>query len=283
MDANMFDFTGQVAIVTGGGRGIGRAIAQELASAHAAVAVVARSQTEIDETVDLIIQSGGKAIAICADVTDRAAVEQMATRVDQELGAVDLLVNNAGIISTVGPTWEADPDEWRRVIDINLNGPFLCARSVLPGMIERKRGYIINVSSGAGMFAIAYGNSYCAAKTALARFGECLALETQALGIKVFTIDPGGARTAIGNYLIESEAARKWTPQFRQYALEVGIYPSPDAPANLVMLLASGKVDSLSGRFFGVDNDMDQVMLEAEKIVQDDLYMLRLGRLHQYG
>jgi NAD(P)-dependent dehydrogenase (short-subunit alcohol dehydrogenase family) len=276
-----FDFTGQVAVVTGGGRGIGRAIAQALASARAAIAVVARSQAEIDETADLITRSGGKALAIRADVSDRVAVEQMARQVERELGTVDLLVNNAAILPTVGPTWEADPDEWRRVLEVNLYGPFLCAHAVLPSMIERKRGRIVNVSSAAGRFAIAYGNSYCAAKTGLARFGECLALETQALGIKVFTIDPGGVRTVMGNQLIESEAARKWTPQYHQYAVEVGVYNTPEESASLVMLLASGKVDSLSGRFFTVNDNMDQAILQAGQVTESELYMLRVDNLPQ--
>ena len=281
MDTQAFDFTGQVAIVTGGGRGIGRATAQALASAHAAVAVVARSQAEIDETVDLISKSSGKALAICADVADRGAVEQMARQVERELGVVDLLVNNAGMVNTVGPTWEADPDEWRRVIDVNLYGSFLCARTVLPGMIERKRGYIISVSSGAGMWPVAYGSSYCSAKTALARFGEVLALETREFGVKVFTIDPGGVRTAMLRYLLESEEGQKWLPDFHKYDVEVGVWDPPEAPANLIMLLASGKADSLSGRFFQIADDMDQGVAQAEKVAQDDLFALRVHKLPQ--
>jgi NAD(P)-dependent dehydrogenase (short-subunit alcohol dehydrogenase family) len=281
MDTKTFDFTGQVAIVTGGGRGIGRAIAQALAAAHAAVAVVARSQAEIDETASLINGSGGKALAIRADVADRSAVEAMAHRVEQELGAVDLLVNNAGIICTVGPTWESDPDEWRRVIDVNLYAPFLCARAVLPGMIERKRGRIVNVSSIAGMWPIPYGNSYATTKTALVRFAESLAEETQELGIKVFSIDPGSIRTAMLAYLIESEEAQKWRPGAHQYDVEVGVWNSLEGAAGLVMLLASGKADSLSGRFFSVEDDMAQVVAQAEKVVQDDLFALRVRRLPQ--
>ena len=179
MDAAAYDFSGQVAIVTGGGRGIGRVTAQTLAGAGALVALVARSQAEIDESAALIRQSGGRALAICADVTDPAAVEAMARQVERELGAVDLLVNNAGMVGTPGPTWEADIDEWRRVVDVNLNGPFLCARAVLPGMITRKRGRIVNVSSSAGRYPVAYGTSYGSAKTALARFSESLADETR--------------------------------------------------------------------------------------------------------
>lgn len=281
MDAQAFNFTGQVAIVTGGGRGIGRAIAQALAAAHAAVAVVARSQAEIDETVDLISQNGGKALAICADVADREAVEQMVRRVEKELGVVDLLVNNAGISGIAGPTWENDPDEWRRVIDVNLNSAFLCARAVLPDMIERKRGRIINVSSSAARGPMPYLNGYTTTKTALARFGETLALETQEFGIQVFTLDPGLVRTAMVRYGIESEEGQKWLPGFHQHDIEVGIYDTPEASAHLVMLLASGRADSLSGRFFAVSDDMDQVIAQAEIIAQDGLFALRVRGLPQ--
>ncbi|MEO8392647.1 MAG: SDR family oxidoreductase [Chloroflexota bacterium] len=279
MDAAAYDFSGQVAIVTGGGRGIGRVTAQTLAGAGALVALVARSQAEIDESAALIRQSGGRALAICADVTDPVAVEAMARQVERELGAVDLLVNNAGMVGTPGPTWEADIDEWRRVIDVNLNGPFLCTRAVLPGMIARKRGRIVNVSSSAGRYPVAYGTSYGSAKTALARFSESLADETRAHGISVFTIDPGSVRTNMLNYLIDSEAGQKWLPGIHQYAVEVGVFHSIEQPANLVMLLASGKVDALSGRFFTVDDAMDAVIQKADQIAQDGLYTLRVGAL----
>src|SRR6185295_5297302 len=97
-------------------------------------------------------------------------------------------VNNAGVVCTPSPIWETDPDEWRRVIDVNLHGAFLCARAVLPEMIQRKQGRIINVSSGAGAYPVTYGHSYSVAKTALARFSECLAIDTKDYGISVFTI-----------------------------------------------------------------------------------------------
>lgn len=278
MHTNTFDFSGQVAIVTGGGRGLGREMAQALAAAHAAVAVVARSQAEIDETVDLIVRSGGNARAICADVTDAAAVERMARQVEQELGEVSLLVNNAGIVGTPVPIWEADPDEWRRVIDVNLHGAFLCARFVLPSMIQRKQGRIINISSGAGAYPVAYGHSYSVAKTALARFSECVALDTKDYGISVFTIDPGLVLTAMLNYLVESEAGQTYMPWAREAVL-AGQNHAARLPADLVMLLASGKADSLTGRFIGVFDGIDMLLNNTEQIVRDDLYTLRLGKL----
>jgi NAD(P)-dependent dehydrogenase (short-subunit alcohol dehydrogenase family) len=278
MDASTFDFSEQVALITGAGRGLGREMAQALAAAGTSVAVVARTQSELDETADLIAHHGGTVLAICADVTQASAVEQMVQRVEQELGAIDLLINNAGIVGTPGPIWEADPDEWRQVVDVNLHGAFLCARFVLPGMIQRKRGCIINVSSGAGAFPIQYAPAYSVSKTALARLSECLALETRDYGIRVFTIDPGLVLTAMLRYLVESEAGRTYLPWAYQ-AVVAGQNHSAQLPVELVMLLASGKADTLSGRFLGVFDGIDTLIRNAEQIAEEELYTLRLGKL----
>jgi NAD(P)-dependent dehydrogenase (short-subunit alcohol dehydrogenase family) len=278
METKHFDFSGQVAIVTGGGRGLGREMAQMLADAGAAVALVARSREELEETASLIEQNGGKVLAIRADVTDAAAVEQMAQRVERELGAVELLVNNAGVVNTPCPIWETDPNEWRQVIDVNLNGAFLCVRAVLPNMIQRRRGRIINISSGAGTSPIAYGHSYSIAKTALARFSECIALEAKDYSICAFTVDPGLVMTAMLRYLVESEAGQTYLP-WLQEAVRAGQNHSARLPAELVMLLASGKADALNGRFVGVFDGVETLIRNAEAITKTDLYTLRLGKL----
>ena len=278
METKHFDFSGQVAIVTGGGRGLGREMAQRLAGAGAAVALVARSQNELEETEALIRQAGGKALVIRAAVTDATAVEQMARQVERELGAVDLLVNNAGVVNTPCPIWETDPNEWRQVIDVNLNGAFLCARAVLPNMIQRRRGRIINISSGAGTGPVAYGHSYSIAKTALARFSECIAVEAKDYGICAFTVDPGLVMTAMLRYLVESEAGQTYLP-WLQEAVRAGQNHSARLPAELVLLLASGKADALSGRFVGVFDGVEALIRNAEEITHADLYTLRLGKL----
>ena len=272
------DLSGQVAVVTGGGRGLGREMARRLAAAGAAVAVVARSPEQLAETVSLITQAGGKALAVSANVNDWEAVDRMVRQVQDQLGAVDILVNNAGVIGPPGPIWETDPRDWQRVIGINLDGAFFCARAVLPHMVQRKRGRIINVASGAALGPITYGHSYCVSKAALARLTEMISADAGEHGIIAFTIDPGDVLTAMTEYLMESEAGREYIPWFRDYMLESGGM-SAGLSANLVALLASGKADGLSGRFVRVSDDVDHLVEQAEVIQKNDLYTLRLRGL----
>ena len=277
-DISGIDLGGQVAIVTGGGRGLGREMALTLASANARVAVVARSEPELQESLDLLHKAGRQAISIRADVTDSRVVENMVQQVERELGPVDILVNNAGIFGTPGPIWEADPEEWRHVFDVNLYGVFLCTRAVLKGMIERQRGRIINVASGAGLSPIANGHAYCISKAALLRLTECVSAETQAHGISTFVINPGSVGTAMTHYLIESDAGRTYIPWYRELILAGGDV-SADLSASLVTVLASGKADKLSGRYLDIADDLEGLLLQVDQIQKGDLLTLRLGRL----
>jgi NAD(P)-dependent dehydrogenase (short-subunit alcohol dehydrogenase family) len=272
------DLSGQVAIVTGGGRGLGRGMAQALAAAKAKVAIVARSEAQLAETVDLIQEAGGRVLAIPMDITDRIAVEKMVQTVQQELGAVDILVNNAGVVGVPGPIWEADPDDWRHTLDVNLYGAFLCATTVLKTMVERKRGRIINVASGAALNPFPYASAYCISKVALLRLTECIAADGKEHGIIAFAIDPGSVRTAMTEYLMESEEGRIYIPWYREYILAGHDVPA-ELSANLVTLLASGKADSLSGRFISTSYDLDQLIHHAQRVEQEDLYTLRLRKL----
>ena len=143
------ELEGQVALVTGGGRGIGRLIARELADAGMRVAVAARSADQVEATAQEI-----DGLAVTADVSKPEDVEAMVATVERELGPIDLLVNNAGI-GLAGPLpWEEDPADWWHVFEINVLGAYLCSRAVLPGMVERGRGRIVNTGSGASYLPI---------------------------------------------------------------------------------------------------------------------------------
>lgn len=268
----------QVTIVTGAGRGLGRAISVALAQAGAAVGVVARSEAQVAETAGAVKQAGGEPLAVIADVTDPSAVERAARQVEAALGPVDLLVNNAATPGPLGPMWEADADDWWHSFEVNLRGPFLCSRAVLPGMIGRRRGRIINLATSAATVAVAHMGAYVVAKTALIRFTENLAAELVNSGVSVFAIDPGTVRTAMSQHVLESEAGKKWLPWFRK-PFDQGRDVPPEKAAQLVVQLASGSADALSGRFLSVADDLPKLLEQSEEISHSGLYTLRVRRL----
>ena len=185
---------GKVALVTGGGRGIGRAVALALARQGAAVAVTARSADQLAETVALVRDADGEAVAVVADIAQQDEVGQMVRTVAEALGPADILVNNAGL-ARFAPVVEASAEDWRLMLEVNLLGTFFVTQAVLPSMIERRRGWIINISSSAGIKGYVEQSGYCASKHALIGFAKALALETQPHGVRVHTICPGAVDT----------------------------------------------------------------------------------------
>src|SRR5262249_688417 len=167
----------RVVVVTGAGRGIGRAIAIRTAEAGARVAVLSRSTDQLEATVDAISQRGGTAAAFPASVTEAASIDQAFAQIVRSFGAIDALVNNGGTLGPFGPFAENDSDEWWRGIEVNLRGAAICARAVLPAMIQRRSGRIVNVSSGGAATAMTYFSSYIVAKTALVRLAGSFAAE----------------------------------------------------------------------------------------------------------
>jgi NAD(P)-dependent dehydrogenase (short-subunit alcohol dehydrogenase family) len=268
----------KVAVVTGGGRGLGRAFAQALAAAGYAVAVLARTEAELAETVVLIERSGGRASAFPTDVVDGTAVDRAFTEVEHTLGPVDLLVNNAGVVGPLGPFAECDVGAWWRTLEVNLQGQMLCAHRVLPGMIARRRGRIVNIASGGGATMLPYFSAYVTSKTALIRFSECLAFEVKDHGIAVFAMGPGTVRTALSEYSLNSPEGRTWLPWFRDI-FEEGRDLPPERPAALLVALASGKADVLSGRYVYPPDDLDRLIAEAREIEARKLYSLQVQRL----
>ena len=213
-----------------------------------------------------------------ADVSDAACVERMAHEVERALGPVDLLVNNAGTVGPLGPMWEADPGDWWHSIEVNLRGPFLCSRALLPGMIQRRRGRIINLSTSAAAVPVAHMGAYVTAKTALTRFTENLAAELTNSGVSVFAINPRTVRTAMTEHVLESEAGKKWLPWFRKL-FDRGLDVAAEKAAQLVVQLASGRGDALSGRFIDVTDDLAKLLERLDEVKRDDLYTLRVRKL----
>jgi NAD(P)-dependent dehydrogenase (short-subunit alcohol dehydrogenase family) len=266
---------GQVALVTGGGRGLGPVIARELAAVGAAVAVIARSESQLTNTVASIAAAGGRATAVPADVTDRAAVDAAVAEVERRLGPVDLLVNNAGQARGLGELWRVDPDDWWRDVEVNLRGPFLGARAVLPGMLARGHGRIVNVTSGIGGVPGPGLSGYVISKAALMRLTDSLAAEVAGSGVAVFAVSPGVVRTSMNDHLLASPVAGRWYPWFPK-VFEEGRDEPPEVLARLIVTLASGRADVLSGRFFSTRSNLDDLVSRAEEIGREDLHTLRL-------
>lgn len=257
------DLFGKVALVTGGGRGIGRVIAQHLASAGAKVAVAARSASELSETVNLIRGVGGTAEAFPLDVTDWAAAQAAVAHIKESLGDIDILVNNAGVFGPIGPAWEADPSAWWGALNVNLHGAFLLTRAVLPGMVKRGSGRILNLASTLALRANAYATAYAVSKAALVHFTACLALETAEKGVSVFALHPGTVLTDMTREIVETDVGQEWLPRTRTTFDEGRSFP-PERAAALVVKLSSGYADRLSGRFILITDDLAALIREAE-------------------
>ena len=225
--------SGKVAIVTGSSKGIGREIALLYAKEGAKVTVSARSRDQVEQVAEKIRELGGEALAVQADVTSEVDVARLVNTTFQTWGQIDILVNNAATILPRIDVVDIEPDQWRRVIDVNLTGSFLCAKAVLPHMIKRKTGKIINISSTAGRKGARSEGPYCASKAALINFSETLAAEAYDHGIDVNCICPGA---------VDTEMIRVLTQGNRQSGLM-----RPEEIAAVALFLASDESSSITG------------------------------------
>lgn len=277
------ELVGSVALVTGGGRGIGRVLALALAGAGAAVGLIARSPDQLAESVQLIEAAGGLATAVSADLSDPQAAATAVKTVRDELGPVDLLVNNAGISGPIGPAWEVQEEQWWRTVEVNLRGVALCSRLVLPEMVGRRRGRIVNLTSEAGVFRWPLASAYSVSKAAVVKFTENLSYETRRYGISVFSVHPGLVPIGL-NVAALAGTAPTDSPQGRlsewvRQEFAAGRGAEPHQVAELLLRIATGEVDRLSGRHLSVHDDLDTLLARTEDLLNNDLYVLRLRNL----
>lgn len=263
-----------VALVTGASRGIGRATALALADAGFAVGLLARSREALEETSGLVVERGGRAASSVVDVTEPEAVVRAVEMTEEELGPIDTLVNNAGSLRAIGPLWEVDAGDWWSDLYTSLGGAFALCRAVVPGMIERRSGRIVNVVSYSAVRPAPFESGYAAGKAALASLTEALAASLAEHGVQAFSVAPGFTRSEMTRRLTDSDEGQRWLPDAGS-----GRVVEADQSAELIAVLASGVADELSGRFLHTLDDLETLLDRLEEIRRDDLYALRLRRL----
>jgi NAD(P)-dependent dehydrogenase (short-subunit alcohol dehydrogenase family) len=266
------ELIGQVALVTGGGRGFGKVIALRFAAEGAAVAVTARTQAELDQTVKEIEAAGGMGLAVRGDVTRPEDVTRVVRATKERFGPVTLLVNNAGIPGPFAPTWVADLAEWWFAQEVHLRALFMFVREVLPSMVERRAGRIIVVSA-MGSHRVDFAMSaYCVGKCAQNRLVQLMAAEVKEYGVSAFAIDPGFVITELAESTMRDPGAQRWKTdmieRLKQRKADPDSLLDLDRCAQRCMDLASGRYDDLSGSYSELKDNLDEMLRQARAAKQ---------------
>ena len=234
----MAELAGHVAIVTGAGRGLGRAVAERLAAMGAAVVLASRNAPELDEVAKVIKRAGGKALAQTADIADERQVQELVLATERWVGPATVLVNNAGMVDPMVPLARSNAALWLRSVAINVGGTYLATRAVLPGMLDRGYGRIITISSGAASRASAGWTAYAAGKSAIVMMTRSLALEVEGTGVTANAFNPGYMDTDMQERIRRTSTSD--FPRSDEYraAQREGKLKHPKEPARAVAYLA---------------------------------------------
>ena len=255
------ELQGQVAVVTGSGRGFGRAIAEGLAAAGAAVIVSSRTPSEIDATVKSIKEAGGTALGMAADVTSRADIVSLRAAAEDNFGPVTLAVHSAGVPWPFGPTWVVDPARWWQAQQVHVLGAMHCISTFVPGMVERHNGRVVLISSAGGTRVAPSMSGYGVAKATQIRLVQFLGHEGyDAGGVSAFAVHPGDELTGISDLTMNDPDAQQWVPWFVEHLhTKIGedSVPGFKACADLICKLATGRYDRLSGQYLTPFEDLD--------------------------
>ena len=266
------ELQGRNALITGGGRGIGRSIARTLSAAGARVAVLSRTRDQVEAVAAELTEAGSPALALTADVSVAGQVAAAVGEVERVWGGVDILVNNAGVLGPAGPAHETEPEAWLRTVKVNLGGCFLCCRAVLPGMIARRRGGIVNLSGGGAVSPRPWFSAYGAAKAGVVRFTETLAAEVGPHGVRVNAVAPGAVPTDMAREA--AEALRGVAASGQQEEPPARGAGTPERAAELVLYLVSPRSSGLSGRLLSAVWD-DWEHLDPEAVMAGEAGAVR--------
>jgi NAD(P)-dependent dehydrogenase (short-subunit alcohol dehydrogenase family) len=272
----------RVALITGAGRGIGRAIALAYAKEGARLALAARTHRDLEQTAQQAQALGASTCIVPVDVSDPTQVEDMVRHIVEQFATIDILVNNAGIAGPVGPLQENDIAAWIQTIQVNLIGTYLCCRAVLPLMRKQHRGKIISLSGAGATNAWRHLSAYGVSKVAVVRLTETLALELEGANIQVNALGPGSIHTQMWEELRDSARTAGDT---QLYALgqrvTSGGGASLERAAALAVFLASDASGTLSGRLISaVTDDFPNLPTQIQRIMASDALTLRRVDLH---
>ena len=272
-------------LITGASRGIGRALAVRLAADGARLALLARDENGLIETVTAVREAGGEGATFAGDVTDEPTVSDAVSAIEASLGPIDVLVNNAGIGAPIGATWEVATSDWWKTVEVNLQGTFLCSHAVLPAMTERRHGRIINVVSNAGAHRWPFFSAYSVSKGAVIKLTENLAAETRSHGVSVIAAHPGLVRAGLSEgALADGPAPPQGSLEARVQSwfdgeLAAGRTVSAEQAAAFMADLVTGRADALSGRYVAIEDDLDALLARVAEVERDNLHALKVMRL----
>ena len=231
---------GQIAVITGGGRGIGAAIARKLADLGATTVLCGRSRKALESNAKTIAAAGGTAEVVPCDVADMAAVESAAQQVEQKFGRLDVLVNNAGIGGFRDPLHQLAPEDWERILNTNLRGVYYMIRSFVPLMIRGKAGHVINISSLAGKNALPNGAAYAASKWGLNGLSYSVAEELRAHNIRVSVVCPGSTNTELSPH-VGKDVSKMLQPDDVAHAVAMLVTQAPQSFVSEILLRPTQK------------------------------------------
>jgi len=265
---------GETVVITGGGRGIGEAVAQAFARAGANLVLFARTGAEVARVARDAEQSGAQALAVAGDVSRRPDVERLTAVALEQFGRIDVLINAAGVYGPIGPLMENDMDEWARAIEINLLGTVYCLHAVLPRMVAQHKGVVVNFSGGGAVAPFPRFSAYGASKAAVVRLTETIAEEVKASGVRVNAIAPGAVNTGLLDEVLTARERAGAEFYAKSLAQKSSGGTAPERAAELAVFLASPAAAGITGRLISAVWD-DWKALPAQELNRSALFTLR--------